>query len=294
MSLSSQYLEELSRRYKKQVEEMQRLFDKTLNTLTAESKKKDEHNKRLERELQELKQLVDGLVAERNSWSRSLYWLFVMAVLIFCFFSFCRRAGSGARPSVEIQRRNSIDVITRRAPKKQRRPSEEALKIKGSYKELMVDEIDGHAARTGKKRKKRKESPKSNNFATVAEESENSRQESAPSVLAGEDWVESNAVKDVPVVLEESEHTSLEFAPSMNGDAKHLQSFVRTATETRLNRSSSHTPPRDTNGNKVEKHRKSASVDETTRMESLNGNVLAESGTPKKERKSLFKIFKRK
>lgn len=308
MSLSGQYLEELSRRYKKQVEEIQKLFDKTLTSLNAEAKQKDEHNKRLEKQLAELREVVDSLVAERKGWSNVFYWIFLVCVLVFCSVSFCQRSATSRRladeeNAVEIQRRNSIDVITHTdtPKKKKRRPSEEALKIKGSYKELLVDDTDGNTSKGGRKRKKRKESPKSINFVTLPEESDSkaqetlSRQESAPPILVDKDWVESNEIKDVPVVLEESEHTSIDFTPSVNGDATHLQSVIRTATEVRLNRSSSHTP-QDMNGNKPEMHRKSASVDETSRAESLNGSLLTKSsdGTPKKEKKGLFKIFKRK
>lgn len=304
MSLSTQYLEELSRRYKKQMEEMQRLFDKMLNSLKNEDKKKDEHNKRLEKELEELKQIVHGIMAERNSFSKLFYIILLAIVLIFCFVNFCRRSVANPQPSpiVEIHRRSSVDVISHnKPPKKQRRPSEEALKIKGSYKELMVDETDEHVTKNSKKRKKRKESPKSTSFATVTEESENviktvnsssriNKQDSASPI--SDDWVENNGIKDVPVILDESEHTVLESTPSINGDTtKHLQqSFVQTAREARLKRSFSHTITTDTNGNKEEMD----SVNETTRTESLNGNVVVIEGTPKREKKGLFKMFKRK
>lgn len=307
MSLSSQYLEELSRRYKKQMEEMQKLFDKTLNALNAESKKKDEHNKRIERELEELKEIVNTLLIEKNGWSK-FFWLILFAIVAtLCFVNFRPRAAINLQPSdvMETHRRNSFNVVTcNKLPKKQRRPSEEALKIKGSYKELVVDEIDGHISKIGKKRKKRKESPKTNNII-IAKEIENvsgvvkenhinfNVQQSATTHSLSKDWVESNQIKDIPVVLEETEHTSLEFTPSINGDIKHFQSFMQTATEARLNRSSSHTPPMDKNGNKTEKQR-SASVDESTTIELLNENAAIIEGTPKKERRGLFKIFKRK
>lgn len=307
MSLSTQYLEELSRRYKKQMEEMQRLFDKTLNSLKNEDKKKDEHNKRLEKELEELKQIVHGIMAERNSFSKLFYFILLAIVLIFCFVNFCRKPVTNPQPShiVEVHRRSSVDVISRnKPPKKQRRPSEEALKIKGSYKELMVDQTnEEHVSKNSKKRKKRKESPKSTCFATVTEESENVIKTlnpsgisvTAPAVVKSDDWVENNEIKDVPVILDESEHTVLESTPSINGDTKYLQSFMQTAREVRLKRSFSNTIATDTNGNKTEMiHGNLDSVNDTeTRTESLNGNVSIE-GTPKREKKGLFKMFKRK
>lgn len=310
MSLSSQYLEELSRRYKKQMEEMQRLFDKTLNALNIESQQKEEHKKRLETELEELKRIVDNLVTERYNWSKLLYGFVLIVIMIFCFIKFFRRTftSSPLSATVEIQRRNSIDVLPRQQiPKKQRRPSEEALKIKGSYKELMVDNIDGYNFKSGRKRKKRKESPKLNNFSVLSEEIEvlnNSKisnnhycekQEIDVTTPTNVDWVESNEVKDVPVVLEESEHTFLEFTPLTNGDAISSPPFMKTATRTRLNRSTSHSLPADTNGIQVEgKHKKSVSVDATFQMEPINGNMMVPESTPKKEKKGLFKIFKKK
>lgn len=302
MSLSSQYLEELSRRYKKQMEEMQRLFDKTLSTLTTESRQKDQHNKRLETELEELRRVVDDLVVERSNWTKFSYFILLLVVVVFCFIGFFRRTNS-QHSVVEIQRRNSVGVITHQQPqKKQRRPSEEAMKIKGSYKELMVDDIDGHIFKSGRKRKKRKESPRSNSFTTLPEEKElvdnatksidKRESESAPS---DKDWVESNKINDVPIVLEESDNTFLEL-PLVNGGVNHSPPFMKTATKVRLSRSASHTPTGDSNGNHVEgKHKKSVSVDETSKIEPFNGNVAIVEGTPtKKEKKSLFKIFKKK
>lgn len=308
MSLSTQYLEELSRRYKKQMEEMQRLFDKTLNTLNIESKQKDEHKKHLETELKELKRIVDDLVMERSNWTRYLYSFVLVIIMALCFIKFFRRTFTNSHHSgaVELQRRNSVGVIShQKVQKKQRRPSEEALKIKGSYKELMVDDVDGYMFKSGRKRKKRKESPKPTNFSTLSEEKEiKNATEGSPvnvddnlerTATINEDWVESNAIKDVPVVLEDSEHTFLEFTPLVNGDITDSPSFMKTATKSRLNRSTSQTPLSDTNGNQVEgKYKKSVSVDATCQMESVNGNVMLAESTSKKEKKGLFKIFKKK
>lgn len=302
MSLSSQYLEELSRRYKRQMEEMQRLFDKTLSTLTTESRQRDQHNKRLETELDELRRVVDDLIIERNNWARCLYGILLLLSVFFCIIGLCRRKTNVQHSDIlEIQRRNSVDVITHHQPqKKQRRPSEEAMKIKGSYKELMVDDIDCHTFKSGRKRKKRKESPRSNSFTTLLEEKEivNSttksidKPELESTIPYDKDWVESNKINDVPIVLEESDNTFLELSPLVNGGLNRSPSFMKTATNVRLSRSASHTPPADSNGNHVEgKYKKSVSVDETLKIEPFNGIV---EGTPKKEKKSLFKIFKKK
>lgn len=138
MSLSTQYLEELSRRYKKQVEEMQRLLDRTLLTLNTESKKKDEKNQQLEEQIKELRQIVDMLVTERNTWGSFIYWICLMTIALFSILTYFRKTPrykqSSSEPAGEVQRRKSVDVIRHTAePKKKRRPSEEALKIKGTW-----------------------------------------------------------------------------------------------------------------------------------------------------------------
>lgn len=256
MSLSSQYLEELSRRYKKQVEEMQRLLENTINQLKAESKRKDDENRLLQQQLAMLTAAVDSLIAEKSNWVHTTYWLFLIIIATFGILTFCRRNPELKRnyddgeKSAEIQRRKSIDVVTHdKKPAKVRRPSEEALKISGTYQHLMVDEVDGRK----KKRKKKKSSlQRYNSITTLSEEQSDAcgnhnddstdvieqklylntnnnnkkgtrlwnRQESAPSKLPPGDWVEANYMnyrekgyEDVPFVLEECEHTFLEPLP---------------------------------------------------------------------------------
>lgn len=105
MSLSSQYLEELSKRYKKQVEEMQRSLERAMTAMTEASRKSEERElKRLEEsntlriQIDTLKQVLDDLVYERSSWRISLSSLFQHAVFVFVdvvlvvlIFSYCRR-----------------------------------------------------------------------------------------------------------------------------------------------------------------------------------------------------------
>lgn len=179
MSLSTQYLEELSQRFKKQVEEIQRLFDKTTTMLHAESKKKDERNQQLEEQIKDLKTIVEALVAERNGWGSAFYWTFLAAVVLFCAVAFCRRGvgqpkrAESSEESGEIQRRNSIDVVQEKRPskKKTRRPSEEALRIKGTYEDLLINEGDS-GGKSGKKRKKKRGIVRSNSITTLTEEAE--------------------------------------------------------------------------------------------------------------------------
>ncbi len=75
MSLSGQYLEELSRRYKKQVEDMQRVLleaseDRQRN-IEREAKLSQEVAV-LNRHVAELIVTVDSLVSERESWSHKV------------------------------------------------------------------------------------------------------------------------------------------------------------------------------------------------------------------------------
>lgn len=75
MSLSGQYLEELSRRYKRQVEEMQRAFNRTLVAVAEESRKGEEREQKrveemvaLQKQLATLTFAVEMLLSERDSW----------------------------------------------------------------------------------------------------------------------------------------------------------------------------------------------------------------------------------
>lgn len=80
MSLSSQYLEELSRRYKKQVEEMQKLFNRTMAAINDESRKAEDRQLKQAEELEFLRTEVatlSSLLAERNTWFRVLWVCFL-------------------------------------------------------------------------------------------------------------------------------------------------------------------------------------------------------------------------
>lgn len=361
MSLSSQYLEELSRRYKKQVEEMQRLLDKTINTLSEENKKKDERTQRLEEQIISLREAVESLIAEKNSWMHTTYWIFLSGVVILGTVLFCRRNADSKQSgiedrtkSTEVQRRKSIDVITHKTPvKKKRRPSEEALMVGGTYTHLMIDDVDSGLQKSkDKKRKKKKQVQqlqRSTSITTLNEETTDNddhtcrtinsdkgfyfapkvtssqiwkRQESAPLSLPA-DWIDdtftSRNIQDIPFVLEESEHSSLEpmsYIPVLNqnnlnnqkrkenGNAVQSTMMPQTATDSRSKRLFH----RQKNGSgKVKSgHKKSASFDETTRLKtpSLNStdttsltNSLDDptknSEIPKKEKRSAFrKLFR--
>lgn len=68
MSLSGQYLEELSRRYKRQVEEMQ----KALAAAGERDQTRAEHVLQLREQVEALTLAVTGLLEERDSWQHKV------------------------------------------------------------------------------------------------------------------------------------------------------------------------------------------------------------------------------
>lgn len=72
MSLSGQYLEELSRRYKKQVEEMQRALTASIEERRRVEEKEYHQSLQLEiltNRVDALTESVKTLLEERNSWT---------------------------------------------------------------------------------------------------------------------------------------------------------------------------------------------------------------------------------
>lgn len=143
MSLSGQYLEELSRRYKKQVEEMQKAFEKKLSTINEELKKRDERELKMQEQLEQVTDKLNILLAEKEGfWKTPTFVLQILGLQLFLVFVVCyfraRQEDTrpqGRRVGVVKKRRQSIDAIGHETPviKKCRRPSEEALKITGNY-----------------------------------------------------------------------------------------------------------------------------------------------------------------
>lgn len=330
MSLSSQYLEELSRRYRKQVDEMQKLLDSTVSALKEETRRKDEENRRLQHQLTTLSATVDALVAEKTSWMGATYWLFLAAIAAVFIMTFCRRSPDQKRLldddpdklklNLEPQRRRSIDIIShQQKPAKVRRPSEEALLIAGTYQHLMLEN-------DSRKRKKKKSLPTlSRSPSNSNSNSNNSNARELPAEVrklpyfrppgkfptTTTDWIDGNVFsrgfEDVPFLLEEEEHSALEPTlfqeERLNGRLPNNFKFVpslphiRTAINARSARSGS--PGLQQNGNKLA-HKKSASVDETrSRPEgsevSSVSSSLDDKASPadKKKKGGLRRIFKK-
>ncbi|CAG9771159.1 unnamed protein product [Ceutorhynchus assimilis] len=208
MSLSSQYLEELHKRYKKQVEDMQRVLEKTLQDVTI---KQEERHKQIEEKLESLTRAMENLSKEKSQWKWFFCCLFVVFVCCFLYgarrFNRWKPAGAGAvAKSSEIQRRNSVDVVvsTKTNKKKKRRPSDQALKIV--------------LAAGDQQKKKRKKSP-----------------------MDG-DWVTSRCqiIEDIPFPLEESDTSTLEPVNLVDSSRIDVPDYITTtAASVRLKRSMS-------------------------------------------------------
>ncbi|XP_055375769.1 SUN domain-containing ossification factor isoform X2 [Condylostylus longicornis] len=158
MSLSGQYLEELSRRYKKQVEELQTSFSKTLTAIEDQNRRFTELELLLQKQNTALQSNLDELNVKLH------FWMFVLIIvttigLIYILTSFYsvtligrrqkslykkfEESNSNRKENEKLKRRKSTDGVSRNsnlANKKIRRPSEEAMKINGSYKDLMIDD----------------------------------------------------------------------------------------------------------------------------------------------------------
>ncbi|XP_020286069.1 SUN domain-containing ossification factor isoform X2 [Pseudomyrmex gracilis] len=177
MSLSGQYLEELSRRYKKQVEEMQRSLERALTAMNEESRKSEEREaKRLEEitalkeEIAALSKSVETLLYDRDSRISTIIQhtllICLEIVVIFFIIFYCCRGGEDFEEEEKLQvdtkkgtmRRKSAesfgsDVAIKKT--KKRRPSEIASHINTTYRELMIDDRSYETKKERKKKRKK-------------------------------------------------------------------------------------------------------------------------------------------
>lgn len=178
MSLSGQYLEELSRRYKKQVEEMQRSLERAVAAMGEESRKSEERDTKraeeiatLREEIVILSKSVETLLYDRDSW-RSRISAIVQHALLICLeviviiliLSYCRRREDFEGEKLEsdmrkdiIRRKSAENFSSHAAAKKtkKRRPSEIASHISGTYHELMIDDRPYETKKERKKKRKK-------------------------------------------------------------------------------------------------------------------------------------------
>lgn len=179
MSLSGQYLEELSRRYKKQVEEMQRSLERAMSAMTEESRKGEEREAKLAEEIAILREevavlskSVETLLYDRDSWrgrisviGQQALLICLQILIITLIFSYCRRTGDveeeeeqSAMKKKNVRRKSTENFNSRNGTKKtkKRRPSEIASHINGTYRELMIDDLC-HETKKERKKKRKKE-----------------------------------------------------------------------------------------------------------------------------------------
>ncbi|XP_059061807.1 SUN domain-containing ossification factor isoform X2 [Achroia grisella] len=178
MSLSGQYLEELSRRYKKQVEEMQKTFEKTVAQMTEERRKSNEREQKyleqminMQEQLGQMSTMLNTLMEERDSWFGNLtFFKFVIfqSLIIAAAYYYVKRKPKPEPILVPIIkktkkkqdkfRRKSVEGVSGHATPsaKKRRPSEEALQIARESVED-VDDLDGEW-QVAKKNRRRKTS----------------------------------------------------------------------------------------------------------------------------------------
>ncbi|KAK0081699.1 hypothetical protein PV326_007529, partial [Microctonus aethiopoides] len=192
MSLSGQYLEELSRRYKKQVEEMQRSLERATAAISEELKKSEEReSKRLEEittlreELSSLSESMEVLLYDRNSWKskistfgQHIALILIEITVLILIISYCRRSSDNIDNinkkskriiNNEISRRKSAESMDSNLMNKnrKRRPSEIASGIMGTYGDLMIDDRSELFKERKKKRKRESTIGMTSNISVV-------------------------------------------------------------------------------------------------------------------------------
>lgn len=176
MSLSGQYLEELSRRYKKQVEEMQKSFEKTMLHMTEERKKSNEREQKyleqmtnLQDQLAQMTIAMKLLMEERDSWfgnitfTKFIIYQSIIITIVFYYMSKKRKPETILVPipkkikkRQDKFRRKSVEGVSGHATPstKKRRPSEEAFQIaRQSTDEKENDSGEWQVAKKNRRRK---------------------------------------------------------------------------------------------------------------------------------------------
>lgn len=167
MSLSGQYLEELSRRYKKQVEDLQSSFTKTLLNIEEQNRRNLGRKQELFEQNQKLRDDLDMLTNRVLSWKNIMFWIFCITFIQVVIFYIILKIWTAKYlvpkiyypSSPEIERpvyitksryTNGTPKTRRKSAEEkrekhiingasiQRRPSSEALHINGHYEELLI------------------------------------------------------------------------------------------------------------------------------------------------------------
>ncbi|XP_029038386.2 SUN domain-containing ossification factor isoform X1 [Osmia bicornis bicornis] len=176
MSLSGQYLEELSRRYKKQVEEMQRSLERTVSAMNEETRKREERESKraeeiaiLREELADLSNSMKNLLYDRDSWRGKLLMISQHILLmcsevfvIYLFVLYCRKSNKRSQMKENqlaqkdpVRRKSAENFSSHTRKTKKRRPSEIASHISGTYRELMINDKSQETKKEKKKKRKK-------------------------------------------------------------------------------------------------------------------------------------------
>ncbi|XP_060770525.1 SUN domain-containing ossification factor-like isoform X2 [Neoarius graeffei] len=132
MSLSSRYLEQLSQRYRKQMEEMQKAFNKTIIKLQNTSRMAEEQDQKqtesiqvLQRQLENVTRLVLNLslqvsqlqreVSDRHSYLLLSVVLGSLICIVICV-NYCRMPAPSAEPDASIPNSYSYCCLDRESP----------------------------------------------------------------------------------------------------------------------------------------------------------------------------------
>lgn len=169
MTLSGQYLEELSRRYKKQVEDLQSSFAKTLLNIEEQNRRSLERKQELVEQNQKLRDDLEILTDRVFSWKNIVFFctcfILIQAVIFYTILRLWTRKYFLQQSTVHstdtlttaIKKRktgNVSDKFRRKSAEEkreahissqavlQRRPSSEALNITGTYEELLIKDTD--------------------------------------------------------------------------------------------------------------------------------------------------------
>ncbi|XP_023941042.1 SUN domain-containing ossification factor isoform X2 [Bicyclus anynana] len=175
MSLSGQYLEELSRRYKKQVEEMQKSFEKTILQMSEERKKSNEREQKyldqmnlLQDKLAQMTLTLEMLMEESDSWFGNLtffkFFIYQSIILVIAFYYISKKKKPESilvpipkktKKKPDKFRRKSVEGVSGHATPsaKKRRPSEEAFQIVRHSDEIEPDAGEWQVARKNRRRK---------------------------------------------------------------------------------------------------------------------------------------------
>uniref|UniRef100_A0A336LJL6 CSON009520 protein n=1 Tax=Culicoides sonorensis TaxID=179676 RepID=A0A336LJL6_CULSO len=163
MSLSGQYLEELSRRYKKQVEELQQSFAKTLHHIEEQNRRNTDREQQLYEKNLQMRHDLNEVIETLQTWKTIVMYcggfIVVQFIILYSLLRSCSRRNNLLTEALEaslcknkkkknkenLKRRKSIDGTLHISPaiRARRRPSEEALHIAGTYEDLLITSGNG-------------------------------------------------------------------------------------------------------------------------------------------------------